>query len=473
MRVLNKGSKGSFSRLLKLAVMTGVESAVKAQLDNISALNAQDQNGATLLILAVQKGHENICRLLLQEGADPEIEDKTGKKAKNYAEENGDDRIVHLLNERSFFVPALRSQNEYHTKDERLSKPVACPGEIYKADKSESDSEINIVTNVGDAKNDIVVTCLRSEIVGTSLTEPAGSSEESVPSSAILPVAVNAAKPPVLNVEQSKIFGSVENISADGKNEGSTWELDGSCPALSALDDAQTEKLELTMPLPLGKKIAEREKSLQTVIQAQSKVDDLPCLILSQQQLKNDKEELYGWELACEDMPPEENLESKVQASAIQLQITSHIPIDSGEGWSDIAIDLPEFLDHPDLELFRKKWVFEGFSKLFESCAHVGTLSETFLNDYVAELYTDQILKSSHAYQVSRPTDFSKVLQNDAFYEQLYTQLAEKVFYIRQVLEVHGCVIDDHTFEGESLADSVYEDHDAASIDDADRKSVV
>lgn len=381
MSVLNKGSKGNFSRLLKLAVMTGVESAVEAQLHNISALNAQDHNGATLLILAVQKRHENICRLLLKAGADPEIQDKAGKTAENYAEENGDNRIVNLLNDCCFVVPVRESQNEYHSKEE-------------------------------------------------SIDESSNSSEERAPLSAILPITVNSDKVPAFNVEQRKASESVEDINTDSEDESSTWEVAENCLELPALDDSH-------------------------------------CLIIGQQQLNNDKEELYGWELAGEDIPPEENLESKIQASAIQLQITSHIPIDSGEGWSDIAIDLPEFLDHPDLELFRKKWVFEGFSKLFESCAHAGTLSETFLTDYVAQLYTDQILKSSHAYQVSRPSDFSKILQIDAFYEQLCTQLEEKFFYIRQVLEVYGCVIDDHTFEGEFLADSVYEDHDAASIDDA------
>ncbi|WP_283130150.1 sigma-70 family RNA polymerase sigma factor [Enterovibrio norvegicus] len=418
MSVLNKGSKGNFSRLLKLAVMTGVESAVKAQLHNISALNAQDHNGATLLILAVQKRHENISRLLLEAGADPEIQDKAGKKAKNYAEEYSDNVIVNLLNDYCFVVPVRESQNKYHPKDE-------------------------------------------------SLDESSNSSEESAPLSEIFPVAINVDKVPAFNVEQRKTSESFEDINTDSENESSAWEVAENCLELPALGEAQTEKLEHTMPPPSGKNIAESEESFQVVIQFESKVDDSHCLIISQQQLNDDKGELYGWELAREDLPPEENLESKIQASEIQLQITSHIPIDSGEDWSDIVIDLPEFLDHPDLELFRKKWVFEGFSRLFELYAHAGTLSETFLTDYVAELYTGQILKSFLVYQSYRQSDFSKVLQNDALYEQLYTQLEEKAFYIRQVLEQYGCVIEDHTFEVEPLADSVNEGNDAASIDDA------
>ena len=132
-----------------------------------------------------------------------------------------------------------------------------------------------------------------------------------------------------------------------------------------------------------------------------------------------------------------------------------------------MLIELPEFSDNPDLELFRKKWVFEGFSKLFEAGSRAGTLSESFVTDYVTDLYADPILKSSRASQLSKPSNLSKVLQNDALYEQFDSRLEEKVFYIRQVLESYGFLIDSHTFDGEPVSDSCYEDNDSASIDEA------
>ena len=90
-------TKEKLSRLLKLAILTGVEKAVKIQLKTPAIVNAQDGNGTTPLMLAAQRGHIGVCSLLLAEGADIEIQDSSGKSALSYAEAKNHTDIVHLL----------------------------------------------------------------------------------------------------------------------------------------------------------------------------------------------------------------------------------------------------------------------------------------------------------------------------------------------------------------------------------------
>jgi RNA polymerase sigma factor (sigma-70 family) len=80
--------KSKFGHLMKLAILSGSAIAVRAHLKVARSANIKDKNGVTPLMLAASKGHHDICLLLLQTGADTEVEDSKGKKAKDYAKEN-------------------------------------------------------------------------------------------------------------------------------------------------------------------------------------------------------------------------------------------------------------------------------------------------------------------------------------------------------------------------------------------------
>jgi RNA polymerase primary sigma factor len=80
--------KSKFGHLMKLAILSGSEIAVRAHLKVAPSANIKDKNGVTPLMLAASKGHHDICLLLLQAGADTGIEDCKGKKAGDYAKEN-------------------------------------------------------------------------------------------------------------------------------------------------------------------------------------------------------------------------------------------------------------------------------------------------------------------------------------------------------------------------------------------------
>lgn len=69
------------SRHLKIAVMAGVESAIRIHIDRGDDLNARDGNGLTPLMLSAARNKPAICKLLLDAGADSGLLDPSGRTA--------------------------------------------------------------------------------------------------------------------------------------------------------------------------------------------------------------------------------------------------------------------------------------------------------------------------------------------------------------------------------------------------------
>jgi RNA polymerase primary sigma factor len=69
------------SRFLKIAIMAGVESAIRIHIDRGDDLNARDGNGLTPLMLSAARNNPAICKLLLDAGADAGLLDPSGKTA--------------------------------------------------------------------------------------------------------------------------------------------------------------------------------------------------------------------------------------------------------------------------------------------------------------------------------------------------------------------------------------------------------
>lgn len=85
------------SRLLRIAVVAGVESAVQIHIDRGDDLDARDTNGMTPLMIAAVRNRPAICRLLLGAGADPCLRDASGKTALEIAVASGSNDIVAIL----------------------------------------------------------------------------------------------------------------------------------------------------------------------------------------------------------------------------------------------------------------------------------------------------------------------------------------------------------------------------------------
>lgn len=71
----------SVNRLLKMAVLTGVENSVRLHIGRGDNLNARDDKGLTPLMIAASRNKASICRLLLDANADPRLVDASGRDA--------------------------------------------------------------------------------------------------------------------------------------------------------------------------------------------------------------------------------------------------------------------------------------------------------------------------------------------------------------------------------------------------------
>src|SRR5687768_13574763 len=80
-----------------LYAVTGRSEKLVSLLENGVSLDAADEAGSTLLMLAAGKGHKAIVELLLRRGANVQIKSKGGQKAYNYAIANGYTDIAAML----------------------------------------------------------------------------------------------------------------------------------------------------------------------------------------------------------------------------------------------------------------------------------------------------------------------------------------------------------------------------------------
>ena len=73
------------NRLLKLAVVGGVEAAVRLHIDRGDDLNARDERGRTPVMLAAAGNRARVCRVLIEAGADVLARDASGNDALSIA----------------------------------------------------------------------------------------------------------------------------------------------------------------------------------------------------------------------------------------------------------------------------------------------------------------------------------------------------------------------------------------------------
>lgn len=75
----------AFSRLFRMAVLGGVEAAVRLHVERGDNLEARDERGLTPLMLAASKNRSSVCRILLEAGADAFAVDPSGRNALDIA----------------------------------------------------------------------------------------------------------------------------------------------------------------------------------------------------------------------------------------------------------------------------------------------------------------------------------------------------------------------------------------------------
>ena len=90
-------SAKSISTFLRLAVLAGIEPAVRLRIAKGDDVNATDGNGRSPLILAASKGHIGMCRILLEAGANAAVTDAKGIDALSIAVTTGRSELEALL----------------------------------------------------------------------------------------------------------------------------------------------------------------------------------------------------------------------------------------------------------------------------------------------------------------------------------------------------------------------------------------
>ena len=94
----------AISPLFRLALASGAAPAVSMQLKLGAPVDGRDTGGRSPLMLCASKGHLQLCRLLLEAGADWSLTDDTGHDALTLASTQGHDTVVALI--RSLAGPA-------------------------------------------------------------------------------------------------------------------------------------------------------------------------------------------------------------------------------------------------------------------------------------------------------------------------------------------------------------------------------
>jgi len=154
--------------LFRLAILQGVEAAVKLHIDRGQDVNGKDEAGRPLLMLAVLRGHTGTCRLLLGAGANPEETSDDGKSCLAVASESKHVEICELF--REFSVARLRS--DANVSEQNQEEPVPTDG---NADKDATDLGLDLraweeepeeIAPIGDPEASVVSEKVQDDISG-------------------------------------------------------------------------------------------------------------------------------------------------------------------------------------------------------------------------------------------------------------------------------------------------------------------
>lgn len=87
------------NRLLKMAVLAGVETAVRLHIRRGDDLDARDERGLTPLMMAADRNKANICRLLLAAGVNHDLVDPSGRNTLAIARAAGASEAAAVIEE--------------------------------------------------------------------------------------------------------------------------------------------------------------------------------------------------------------------------------------------------------------------------------------------------------------------------------------------------------------------------------------
>ena len=112
----NVASIKPLNHFLRMAIVAGVESAVRIHIERGDNLNARDTSGMTPLMLCAARNKPVICALLLSAGADHRLLDPSGRTALQIAIEAGSKPTAEILGAASTSIAASPPSNIVKTQ---------------------------------------------------------------------------------------------------------------------------------------------------------------------------------------------------------------------------------------------------------------------------------------------------------------------------------------------------------------------
>ena len=113
------------SPAFRMAVLTGAAKSVRLHLRSGNHVDALDEKGRSPLILAASRGRLDICRLLLEAGADRALKDSEGHDALAVALLRGHEAVAELLHDVGTQVSVHGAGNGH-----RASVPYAADADL-------------------------------------------------------------------------------------------------------------------------------------------------------------------------------------------------------------------------------------------------------------------------------------------------------------------------------------------------------
>lgn len=133
------------SRFFRMAVLAGVESAVKIHIERGDDLNARDAQGLTPLMLSASRNKFTICSILLDAGADADLLDPSGRSALAIAHAVGAYEAAQVIEKAGAPIASAIAEVQ---KPEHQTANWEAPNSVYLA--TDVDSQESIQTEVNE-----------------------------------------------------------------------------------------------------------------------------------------------------------------------------------------------------------------------------------------------------------------------------------------------------------------------------------
>lgn len=153
--------KPTLNSFFRMAVVAGVEDAVRLHIERGDDLNARDAGSQTPLMLAAARNKPQICRLLLAAGADPHLSDLRGNNALAIANTKGSHEVALLLE--AACASTVKTRNTGDPCD--LNETSTNYESIVGIGPSSENTGANVTPDLNSTDHDKVIECTALKIV--------------------------------------------------------------------------------------------------------------------------------------------------------------------------------------------------------------------------------------------------------------------------------------------------------------------